>query len=102
MLDSGEQVALQPGTVVVAVKSRCDGCAAYLDGTTIDGWRVIPLAMDDEIAAHAGVWASRELVAALDIRSAPFFVALHHSPLEVVSEGVPFDVAHLATLLPPQ
>ena len=86
--------------VIVAVKSQCDGCRSYLHHPELDGWVVVPLALDDEIAVSTNAVASRDLVTALDIRSAPFFVAVDGSPLEVVSEGVPFDLAHLAELLP--
>ena len=100
LLDSGEVLHLTPGTVVVAVKSQCDGCRHFLDGPVVAGWRVLPVAVDAESGAHDHVVTSAALVAALDIRSAPFFVAVDGSPLEVVSEGVPFDLAHLAEVLP--
>lgn len=100
LLDNGETFYLEPGTVFVAVKSHCDGCRAFLDGPVVAGWQVVPIAVDAEIATHGHVVVSAGLVAALDIRSAPFFMAVDGSPLEVVSEGVPFDLAHLEEILP--
>ena len=99
-LDNGATFSIEPGTVFVAVKSHCDGCHAFLSAPDVAGWRTVPVATDAEIAAHDHVVASAALLTALDIRSAPFFVAVDGSPLEVVSEGVPFDLAHLAELLP--
>ena len=84
----------------VAVKSHCDGCHAFLSAPEAAGWRIVPVATDVEIATHDLVVASSALLAALDIRSAPFFVAVDGSPLEVVGEGVPFDLAHLTEMLP--
>lgn len=102
LLDNGAILELSPGTVVVAVKSHCDGCQAFLDDLELGQWNVLPLAVDDEIAAKDNVITSRALLDALDIQSAPFFVALDGMPLEVVSEGVPFDRAHLLEILPPR
>lgn len=102
LLDSGDLLTLTAGTVIVAVKSHCDGCRSYLDRPTVAGWNVVPIALDAEIAEANDVVVSSALLAALDIRSAPFFVALDGAPLEVVNEGVPFDLAHLREILPPR
>lgn len=85
--------------VVVAVKSNCDGCRSYVDRPQFSGWSVVPLALDNEIAHAGNVLVSSALVAALEIRSAPFFVAVDGTPLEIVNEGVPFDLSHLKEIL---
>lgn len=100
LLDNGATLELSPGTVVVAVKSHCDGCLSYLADLQLGPWSILPIAIDEEIATKDNVTTSRALLDALDIRSAPFFVALDGAPLEVVSEGVPFDRAHLLENLP--
>jgi hypothetical protein len=53
----------------------------------------------DSIATEGGnrqVWLAPELMDALEIGSAPFFVALDGSPLTVVTEGVVFAPEQVA------
>ncbi len=97
--DDGEERSIAPRTVFIFIKSHCDGCAAFHGGFQTPGWEAVVVATDDDVVASPTIVRASALVAALDVRSAPFFVAVDHQPLEVVSEGVPFDPEHLSTLL---
>ena len=87
-------LTLEPRTLIVAVKSNCDGCRPFVEDLSIEfpGWRLIVVTRDSmpAEAGHRTVWLAPALMDVLEIASAPFFVALDGSPLNVVTEGVVF------------
>ena len=93
-------VGLEPRTLIVAVKSNCDGCLPFVEDPSLDfsDWRLMVVTRDDipEAAGQRTVWFAPELLDALEIASAPFFVALDGSPLNVVTEGVVFAPEQVA------
>ncbi|MBU6233541.1 MAG: hypothetical protein KJS64_04760 [Acidobacteria bacterium] len=97
--DEGLNHPIAPRTVFIFIKSQCDGCAAFQAGFQAAGWDAKVVAMDTDVIESLSVIRARELVQALDVRHAPFFVAVDGDPLVVVTEGVPFDPEHLRSLL---
>jgi hypothetical protein len=93
-------------TLVVAVKSRCDGCRDFVDSdlTELDDVDVVIVctARDDEWhGARQHVVISPETLSELDIRSAPFYVLIDATRQRVVSEGVVFGPAQVADEISP-
>ncbi len=91
---------LEPRTLIVAVKSNCDGCRPFVEDLSIEfpDWHLIVVTRDSmpAEAGHRTVWLAPELMDALEVISAPFFVALDGSPLNVVTEGVVFAPEQVA------
>lgn len=95
------EVALDSGTLVVAVKERCIGCQAFL-GPELPGleeWAVVLVSRDRVTSPYRDVFYGPEILDALEISSAPFFVAIEGSPPEVVHEGVVFALEQVVTEL---
>ena len=93
-------VTLEPRTLIVAVKSDCDGCRPFVEDLSMEfsDWQLIVVTRDSmpTAADRRPVWLAPELMDALEIASAPFFVALDGSPLTVVTEGVVFAPEQVA------
>ncbi|CAB4868818.1 unannotated protein [freshwater metagenome] len=93
-------LTLEPRTLIVAVKSNCDGCRPFVEDLSIEfsDWRLIVVTRDPKPpeAGHRTVWFAPELMDDLEVVSAPFFVALDGSPLNVVTEGVVFAPEQVA------
>jgi len=94
------EVALEPRTLIVAVKPNCDGCRPFVEELSLefDNWHLLVVTRDSVATdgGHRQVWLAPELLEALEIGSAPFFVALDGSPLTVVTEGVVFAPEQVA------
>lgn len=88
-------------TLVIVVKSSCEGCRRVLDADP-DQWGVPAVALCDDVvtaleyesAALVPLIAPEWLVAS-GVRSAPFYLVVGERG-EVLAEGMPFDAAHLA------
>lgn len=93
-------LTLKPRTLIVAVKSNCEGCKPFVEDLSIEffDWRLIVVTRDSMLTAadQRPVWLAPELLDALEIASAPFFVALDGAPLNVVTEGVVFAPEQVA------
>ena len=93
-------LALDARTLIVAVKSNCDGCRPFVDDLTLEfpGWHLLVVTRDAAVTAgdHRTIWLAPEIMDALAISSAPFFVALDGSPLMIVTEGVVFAPEQVA------
>lgn len=95
-------VDLRGITLVVAIKSNCDGCREFIR-SNLDTLRVPVLvisATDDEssewIDALARVFVSPEALAVLDIRWPPFYVLIDPATGRVLTEGVLFGSSQVA------
>jgi len=90
-------------TVVVAVKSDCDGCRHFYAGehSALANFRVILVARDapganEYAGACHNVYEASELLEALDVRWPPFYVVVAPSPSRVVHEGIAFTPEQVA------
>ncbi len=99
--DDGTVVAFTSPTLVVAVKTNCDGCAAFYDGdlTPLGDVAVYLIAREPSPTWHTS--RHRVLVApsafdALEIRSAPAYVLVSGHPPRLVSEGIAFEPQQVA------
>ncbi len=86
-------------TLVVAVKDDCMGCANFYRERHpgFAPYEVIVVATNDAPISGSAypIFRSPELLAALDIRSAPFFVLITGEPPEVTREGLVYDVSQV-------
>ncbi len=89
-------VRLNERTLVIAVKSSCDGCRLLLE-TDADFWGLpmVALCADDATAAEYAdlatpVRRAPGWLAASGVSAAPFFLVVA-SDGTVVTEGIPFD-----------
>jgi hypothetical protein len=94
-------------TLVVAVKSHCDGCREFINAD-VDQLHVPVLvvsAEDDESLewrdARQRVFVSTDAFRLLDVRSAPFYVLVDPVARRVVTEGVLFGPAQVAAEIAP-
>ncbi|MGB8195631.1 MAG: hypothetical protein WCF25_01320 [Acidimicrobiales bacterium] len=94
-------------TLVVAVKSNCDGCREFVNAD-LDGLHVpilVVSAADDEASewrdARRPVFVSRDAFRLLDVRSAPFYVLVDPLNGRVVTEGVLFGPSQVAAEIAP-
>ncbi len=107
---SGDEVVrpLEGLTLIVAIKSSCDGCRDFvhssleeLAGVTV----VVVSATGDDNAewrdAAQPVIVAPELLATLDIRWPPFYVLVDPVRRRVVTEGVVFGPAQVAEEIAP-
>jgi hypothetical protein len=94
-------------TLVVAIKTNCDGCRAFLDADLSGvGAPVIVISADDDGVSEwrdAGhpVLVSSDAFRQLDLRSAPFYVLIDPMARRVVTEGVLFGPAQVAAEIAP-
>jgi hypothetical protein len=95
-------VELTNVTLVVAIKSHCDGCREFINAD-LDELHVAVLiisAEDDESSqwrdARQPVLVSPDAFALLDVRSAPFYVLIDPIAGRVVTEGVLFGPSQVA------
>jgi hypothetical protein len=106
--DGGEvTVTLSDVTLVVAIKSHCDGCRAFINAD-LSGLRVpvLVISADEDESSEWGdapvpVFISTEAFRTLDVRSAPFYVLVDPIAHRVVSEGVLFGPAQVAAEIAP-
>jgi hypothetical protein len=96
-------ISLTDVTLVVAIKSHCDGCRAFINAD-LDELSVPVLvisAEDDESSewrgARQSVFVSPDAFRVLDVRSAPFYVLIDPIAERVVTEGVLFGLSQVAT-----
>jgi hypothetical protein len=95
-------VALTHTTLIVAIKSDCDGCREFL-ASELDELRVPTLvvsANDDGRAewtdAVQPVFVSPDAFRLLDVRWPPFYVLIDPVARQVLTEGVLFGPAQVA------
>ncbi len=100
-------IALAQVTLVVAIKSHCDGCRDFINAD-LSELRVPILvisATEDASSewndAKLPVLISPESLQALDVRSAPFYVLIDPVARRVVSEGVLFGPSQVAAEIAP-
>jgi hypothetical protein len=94
-------------TLVVAIKSHCDGCREFLNADL--GELHVPVlivsAEEDDTTewrdARHSVLVSPEAFRLLDVRSAPFYVLVDPLAGRVVSEGVLFGSSQVAKEIAP-
>jgi hypothetical protein len=94
-------------TLVVAIKSDCDGCRDFLH-SELEELRlpvVVISASDDESSewgdARQPVFVSPEAFRLLDVRWPPFYVLIDPLARRVVTEGVLFGPAQVAAEIAP-
>jgi len=95
-------VALSGVTLVVAIKSNCDGCREFIN-SNLDNLHVpvLVISANDDVSSEwvgalAPVLVSPEALAVLDIRWPPFYVLLDPASGRVLTEGVLFGSAQVA------
>jgi hypothetical protein len=100
-------ITLTGVTLVVAIKSQCDGCREFInaDLSELRVPIVIISAADDESSEWSDtqqpVLVSPESFRMLDLRSAPFYVLIDPVAHRVVSEGVLFGASQVAAEIAP-
>jgi hypothetical protein len=100
-------VALSEVTLVVAIKSHCDGCREFINADLSElrvPIVVISAAEDDSSEwsdAKHPVLVSPESFRVLEVRSAPFYVLIDPVARRVVSEGVLFGPSQVAAEIAP-
>ena len=86
---------------MVAIKPDCDGCREFLRGdlrelSHVDVVLVSAVSSEEWRGADKDVLIAPALMEELDIRSAPFYLLIDHSTLQVVTEGVVFGPSQVA------
>ncbi len=99
-------VSLSGPTLLIFVKTNCDGCRAFLVASLDDFVRVdvvIVANIDDDEWADSPrpVFVSPGTFAHLDVRSPPFYVLIDPERRTVLSEGVVFGRAQVAAEIAP-
>ena len=100
-------VALSEVTLVVAIKSHCDGCREFIDADPVDlRVPVLVVSADEEESsewreARQPVFVSPEAFELLDVRSPPFYVLVDPNARRVLCEGVLFGPAQVAAEIAP-
>jgi hypothetical protein len=100
-------IALSEVTLVVAIKSNCDGCREFLNADL--GELRVPVlvvsAAEDETSewrdARQPVFVSPDALRALDVRWPPFYVLIDPESHRVLTEGVLFGPAQVAAEIAP-
>jgi len=108
-LSSGAEITvdLTELTLVVAIKSHCDGCQEFINADVSDlGVSVLVVSADDGISsewqeARQPVFVSPEAFRLLDVRWPPFYVLIDPAARRVRSEGVLFGVQQVAKEIGP-
>ena len=104
---SATTIPLSEVTLVVAIKSHCDGCRDFINGdlSELRVPVVVISADEDETSewsdAQQPVLISPESFQLLDLRSAPFYVLVDPVAHRVVSEGVLFGPSQVAAEIAP-
>jgi hypothetical protein len=100
-------VELSTATLVVAIKSNCDGCREFISAD-LEGLRVpvLIISAEDEVSsewrdARQPVFVSPEAFQLLDVRWPPFFVLVDPLNHRVLTEGVLFGVEQVAAEIAP-
>jgi hypothetical protein len=100
-------VALTRITLIVAIKSNCDGCRAFINEDLSDlPVPVLVIGADEDessewLDATQPVLVSPDAFRLLDIRWPPFYVLIDPIARRVVSEGVLFGLAQVAAEIAP-
>ena len=94
-------VSLTRRTLLVAIKTNCDGCRAFLHASLDDFDQVDVIfvaAIDDDEwdSSSRPVLIAPEALARLDVRSPPFYVLIDPHALAILSEGVVFGPSQVA------
>ena len=100
-------VTLTELTLLVAIKSHCDGCQEFINADVSDlGVPVLVVSADDGISSEwhetpQPVFVSPEAFRLLDVRWPPVYVLIDPVARRVRSEGVLFGVQQVATEIGP-
>lgn len=100
-------VPLTEVTLVVAIKSNCDGCREFLHADlSALGVPIVVIAADEDESsewrdATQSVFVSPDAFRQLDVRWPPFYVLIDPVARRVVSEGVLFGAAQVAAEIAP-
>ena len=100
-------VNLSELTLVVAVKSHCDGCQEFINADVSDlGVPVLVISADDGISSEwhetrQPIFVSPDAFHLLDVRWPPFYVLIDPVAGRVRSEGVLFGVQQVAKEIGP-
>lgn len=96
-------IPLTRPTLVVAIKSNCDGCRDFInaDLEELDDVDVVVVSASDDVEgewsdAPRKVLVAPEVLASLDIRWPPFYVLIDPTRHLVVCEGVLFGPSQVA------
>lgn len=98
-----ETIELSEVTLVVAIKTNCEGCRAFLDADLKE--LLVPVliisAEEDDIGewrdAHRPVFISPDGLRLLDVRWPPLYVLIDPVARRVLTEGVLFGSAQVAS-----
>jgi hypothetical protein len=95
-------VAFSEMTLIVAIKSDCDGCREFIN-SDLDQFRVplLIISADDDGTSEWNdavqpVFVSPEAFRLLDVRSPPFYVLMDPVARRVLTEGVLFGPSQVA------
>ena len=90
-------------TLVVAIKTTCDGCRDFVNAPLeeFDGVEVVIVSATDDVEgewsrARHSILVAPALMKELDVRWPPFYVLIDAATHEVVSEGVVFGPSQVA------
>jgi hypothetical protein len=102
-----ETIHLTELTLVVAIKSHCDGCREFIDAG-LEGFSVPVLVVsadEDESSewrdARQPVFVSPDALRLLEVKWPPFYVLVDPVAHKVVTEGVLFGASQVAAEIEP-
>jgi hypothetical protein len=106
---SGDDVTIELSgvTLVVAIKSNCDGCREFIGADLSElSVPVLVVSADEDTAkefsdARQPVFVSPEALRLLDVKWPPFYVLIDAVSRKVLTEGVLFGVAQVAAEIEP-
>lgn len=100
-------IELSGVTLVVAIKSHCDGCREFL-GSDLEPLQVpvVVISADDDVSdewsdAINPVFVSPHTFDLLDVRWPPLYVLIDPQSHRVLTEGVVFGLAQVASEIAP-
>jgi hypothetical protein len=106
----GEHVTLTmtESTLIVAIKQSCDGCRDFVRSSLreLDGVPVVILSAtgdtgEEWVDAVQPILVAPDAIVQLDIRWPPFYVLVDPHERRVISEGVVFGPAQVASEIAP-
>jgi hypothetical protein len=105
-----EQRDLHDITLVIAIKTACDGCRAFVESDLEELTQLkVPFVIVSASHDETGEWANArhqidiapELLQELEVRWPPFYVLIDVETSKVVVEGVVFGPAQVAEEIQP-
>lgn len=96
-------IILKHPTLIVAIKSNCDGCVAFVNSTLeeLNGQPVIIVSATDDLEgewvnARRQILVAPEFLEALGVKWPPFYLLIDPAAGRVVTEGVVFGPGQVA------